>query len=147
MLDYFEEMGIKVLVNETVEIIKGDERIWVTGLDDPYYYYTDQSIRALEKTPNGFKITLAHAPSMFDAAEINGYKLYLCGHTHGGQICLPGGKPIILHLRHGRKYYRGLWQYGSMTGYTSQGTGCVGIPIRFNTQSEITLFKLNRNCD
>jgi predicted MPP superfamily phosphohydrolase len=81
---------------------------------------------------------------MFDVAADNGYRLYLCGHTHGGQICLPGGIPIILHLRHGRRYYRGLWHYGRMTGYTGQGAGTVGLPVRFNTQSEITVLRLVR---
>ena len=147
MVEYFEEMGINMLANETVAIDRNDGRMLVTGLDDPYYYYTDQSVRALEETPEGFKIALVHTPSMFDVAADNGYCLYLCGHTHGGQICMPGGKAVIIHLRHGRKYYRGLWRYAGMTGYTGQGTGTVGIPIRFNSQSEITLFRLNRSMD
>lgn len=144
MTPYLEQMGIRVLNNETVEINRRDDRIWLTGVDDPYYYFTDQAIVALEEAPAGFKIALVHAPSLFDIASDNGYRLYLCGHTHGGQICLPGGIPIIRHLRYGRQYYRGIWQYGPMTGYTGQGTGTVGIPIRFNTQSEITLFRLHR---
>jgi predicted MPP superfamily phosphohydrolase len=144
MVDPFEEMGIRVLANESVRITREKEAIWVTGLDDPYYYFTDLSIRALEETPEGFKIALVHAPSMFDIAADNGYRFYVCGHTHGGQICLPGGIPVMLHLRHGRKYYRGLWLHNGMLGYTGQGTGTVGIPVRFNTQSEITLFCLKR---
>ena len=142
MVPYFEQMGIRVLNNETVDISRGGDCVWLTGLDDPYCYYTDQAIIALEEAPAGFKIALVHAPSMFDIAADNGYRLYLCGHTHGGQICLPGGIPIIRHLRYGRQYYRGRWQHKQMTGYTGQGTGTVGIPIRFNTQSEITLFRL-----
>ncbi|MDR4508989.1 MAG: metallophosphoesterase [Candidatus Brocadiaceae bacterium] len=145
MVDDFERMGITVLANETTDIVREGKRMYVTGLDDPYYYYTDQSIRALEEAPEGFKIALVHAASLFDAAADNGYSLYLCGHTHGGQICLPGGKPIIVYLRYGRKYYRGLWRYANMTGYTGQGTGTCGIPVRFNTQSEITLFRLKKS--
>jgi len=145
MTDCFERMGITMLVNTSVPIVRNGEQLWFTGLDDPYYYYTDQCVVALEEAPPGFKIALVHAPSMYDVAAENGYRLYLCGHTHGGQICLPGGIPIILHLHYGRKYYRGLWQYGRMKGYTGQGTGTVGIPIRFNTQSEITLFRLYRS--
>ncbi|CAB5115010.1 hypothetical protein D3OALGA1CA_2674 [Olavius algarvensis associated proteobacterium Delta 3] len=144
MVDPFEKMGIRVLANETIDVRRGGERILITGLDDPYYYYTDQAVRALEETPDAFKIALVHAPSMFDAASENGYRLYLCGHTHGGQICLPGGIPIILHIRYGRQFYRGLWHYNGMTGYTGQGTGTVGIPLRFNTRNEITLFTLRR---
>ena len=142
MVEPFETMGITMLNNESVRVVRQGKCIWVTGLDDPYYYFTDYATRALEETPDAFKIALVHDPSLFDLAAENGYRLYLCGHTHGGQICLPGGKPIILHLRHGRKYYRGLWRYNGMMGYTGQGTGTVGLPVRFNTHSEITLFRL-----
>ena len=142
MADPLEKMGLTVLANESIYVSRNNSRIQITGIDDPYYYYTDQSLTALEETTAGFKIALVHTPSLYDVAAENGYQLYLCGHTHGGQICLPGGHPIILHLKHGRKYYRGLWRYRKMTGYTSQGCGTVGIPIRFNTVSEATLITL-----
>lgn len=144
MVEPFEAMGIRMLVNETWTLEREAQAIHVTGLDDPCYYYTDQCIAAMERSPPGFKLALVHAPSLFDIAAANGYRLYLCGHTHGGQICLPGGIPLILHLRHGRRYYRGRWRYGSMVGYTSQGAGTVGIPLRFNTESEIALIQLRR---
>ncbi|WP_457551551.1 metallophosphoesterase, partial [Desulfobacula sp.] len=144
MVEPFEIAGLTILINETIHINRGDSHISITGLDDPYHYYTDQSLRALEESPEGFKVVLVHAPSMFDLAADNGYSLYLTGHTHGGQICLPRGIPVIRHLRHGKKYYRGIWHYNKMTGYTGQGVGVVGIPVRFNTQSEITLLRLHR---
>jgi len=137
-----EKAGITVLANESLVIKRGNSRIQISGIDDPYYYYTDQALTALEGPSDSFKIALVHTPSLYDVAANNGYRLYLCGHTHGGQICLPGGHPVILHLKHGRKYYRGLWRYGKMTGYTSQGCGTIGIPIRFNTMSEVTLITL-----
>ncbi|MDX2455798.1 metallophosphoesterase [Desulfosarcina sp.] len=142
MAEPFEKMGITILPNESIYINRNNSRIQITGIDDPYYYYTDQALTALEETEEGFKIALVHTPSLYDVAAENRYQLYLCGHTHGGQICLPGGYPIILHLRYGRKYYRGLWRYRKMTGYTSQGCGTIGIPIRFNTVSEVTLITL-----
>ena len=141
MVESFERAGITMLVNETMAIKRGGSRISITGLDDPYYYYTDQTLNAMVESPKGFKIVLVHSPSLFDLASENGY---LTGHTHGGQICLPGGIPVITHLRHGKKFYRGLWHYREMTGYTGQGVGVVGIPVRFNTQSEITVLRLHR---
>lgn len=140
-----ERLGITLLANESIVIEKGNSRVHITGVDDPYYYYTDQALTALEKSPDGFKIAIIHTPSLYDVAAENGYRLYLCGHTHGGQICLPGGYPVIVHLKHGRKYYRGLWRFKEMTGYTSQGCGTIGIPIRFNTESEVTLITLYRH--
>lgn len=143
MVSPFEEMGIKVLINETIDITRGNSKISITGLDDPHYYYTPEAAKALAASDHGFKIALVHTPALYDVARNNGYDLYLTGHTHGGQICLPGGIPLIVHLDRGRKYYRGKWKYQGMTGYTGQGVGAVGIPLRYNTQSEITLFTLH----
>ena len=142
MTDPLEQLGLTVLANESIVLERGNSRIHITGIDDPYYYYTDQALTALEESPDGFKIALIHTPSLYDVAAENGYRLYLCGHTHGGQICLPGGYPVTVHLRHGRKYFRGLWRFKEMTGYTSQGCGTIGIPIRYNTVSEVTLITL-----
>ncbi len=139
-----EKMGMTVLTNETVTLSRGDEDISFTGLDDPHNYYTPQAKEAMEDTGSGFKIALVHSPEMYDIAERNGYQLYLCGHTHGGQICLPGGIPVITHLRKGKRYVRGLWQVGNMKGFTNQGCGVVGIPVRFYTQSEVALITLKR---
>ena len=143
MVAPFEQMGITLLINETCDIIRGNRKISITGLDDPHYYYTKEAKNALTETGPGFKIALVHTPALYDEAQNNGYDLYLAGHTHGGQICLPGGIPLILHLDRGRKYYRGKWKYRDMTGYTGQGVGAVGIPLRYNTQSEITVFTLH----
>jgi len=145
MVAFLESIGIKILANETVTIIRANDKIAVTGIDDPHYYYTDQAVFALEEPFEGYKIALIHTPELYDIAADNGYRLYLCGHTHGGQICLPYGIPLITHLYDGRKFYRGLWHYADMQGYTSQGCGTVGIPVRFNTQSEIALITLKRS--
>ena len=142
MVSDLEKMGVRVLANESIALQRGRARITLTGLDDPHYYYTDQVIVALEEAKEGFKIVMAHSPELYDMALEHGYHFYICGHTHGGQICLPGGIPVITHLNNGRRLFRGLWHAGGMTGYTSQGCGSSGIPVRFNTRSEITLFTL-----
>ena len=144
MVEHLEGMGIKILANETLIIYRKNSRIAVTGLDDPHYYYTDQAVSSLEEEIKSFKIVLAHSPELYDIAADNDYNLYLCGHTHGGQICLPDGIPIFTHLYSGRKFYRDLWSYANMKGYTSQGCGTAAIPIRFNTQSEIALITLKK---
>ncbi|MCF8303019.1 MAG: metallophosphoesterase [Bacteroidales bacterium] len=144
MDDYQKEVGIRLLVNESKTITRGKEQIVLTGTDDPYHYYTEQALLALEEEYKGFKIALIHTPELADLADNNGYSFYLCGHTHGGQICLPNGKPIITHQYEGKKFYNGLWHYGGVTGYTSPGCGVSGIPLRFNSQGEVTVFTLKR---
>jgi len=147
MLKQFEKMGIILLANESIIINKGNEKITITGIDDPFYYYTDQAVNALDENIDGFKIALVHTSELYETAEQNNYNLYLCGHTHGGQICLPGGIPIITHQFEGKKLYKGLWNFKNMKGYTSQGCGTSGIPIRFYSQSEIVLFTFKRKAN
>jgi len=143
MVAPMEAMGIRMLVNESVSIERGGARITVIGTDDVHYYYTDQALHALERAGDAaFSIGLVHSPELYDVAAGFGVDLYLCGHTHGGQVCLPGGIPIITHLNRGRRYFRGVWQVGAMRGVTHCGTGTSGIPIRFNTRGEILVHHL-----
>ena len=142
MVNPFEDMGVRVLTNETISLSRAEDVIHFTGIDDPHYYYTPMAAETLEASPDGFKIALIHSPELYDLAEENGFSLYLAGHTHGGQITLANQKPIITHLHNGRQFARGLWHHNGMTGYTSNGAGTSGIPIRFNTRGEITVFTL-----
>lgn len=144
MVEHLEDMGVRILANETATIYRSTEEIAVTGVDDPHYYFTDLAVSALERETAGFKVVLAHSPELYDLAAENDYNLYLCGHTHGGQICLPGGIPIFTHLHSGRRFYQGLWNYSKMRGYTSQGCGAVALPLRFNTRGEIALITLKK---
>ena len=143
MVAPFEEMGVRMLLNESVAIERGEERIVLVGTDDVHYYYTDQALHALERAAGEpFSIALVHSPELYDTASRLGIDLYLCGHTHGGQVCLPGGIPIITHLSRGRRYFRGVWRHGEMRGVTHCGTGTSGIPVRFNTRGEILVHHL-----
>jgi len=142
MVEPFEALGIRVLINETHTILRNGAELHLTGTDDVHYYYTDAARQALAVAPEGFKIALIHSPELADAAAENGYELYLAGHTHGGQVCLPGGWPIITHMNRYRRYARGLWRHGDMRGYTSTGVGVSGLPVRFNTRGEVVLITL-----
>lgn len=83
------------------------------------------------------------SPDMADTAARLGYSLYLCGHTHGGQIGLPGGR-AVLTLGLPRAHVAGLWGVGGMIGYTSTGAGTSGVPVRYHIPGEVTLFTLRR---
>jgi predicted MPP superfamily phosphohydrolase len=144
MVQPLEAMGIRMLINEHVMIRRGADRIKIVGTDDVHYYYTDQSLHALEGAGDDFTIALVHSPELHDAAAEAGVALYLCGHTHGGQVCLPGGIPIVRHVRTGEAFFRGEWQSGEMLGVTNQGAGTSGIPVRFNTRGEVLAITLRR---
>lgn len=142
MAEAFENLGFDMLINETRSLQRGTAQIHVTGTDDVHYYYTDAAKVALETAPDGFKIALIHSAELADVAADAGFSLYLAGHTHGGQVCLPGGIPIITHMSCHRRYASGLWRHASMTGYTTTGIGVSGLPVRFNTRGEVVLITL-----
>jgi len=144
MVAPMEAMGIRMLINESVVLRRGDDRLRIVGTDDVHYYYTDQSLHALEAAADDFTIALVHSPELVDAAAQAGVALYLTGHTHAGQVCLPGGIPVIRHLRAGRHLYRGHWRHRGMQGITNAGAGTSGIPVRFNSESEMLALRLRR---
>lgn len=139
-----ERLGIRVLVNETA-IVNGNGRCFrLTGLDDVHTYFSPMAAQALTQSADTFAIALVHSPEMADEAAAKGYSLYLCGHTHGGQICLPGGVPVVTRLKRNKGYYAGLWKCGKMTGYTSPGAGVSGIPLRFFSRGEAAVITLRK---
>jgi predicted MPP superfamily phosphohydrolase len=142
MVAPMEAMGIRVLVNESVRLTRGEDVLQVVGTDDVHYYFTDQAVHALEAARDAFTVALVHSPEVFDTAAELGVDLYLCGHTHAGQVCLPGGRPVIKHLARGRRLYRGVWRHGQMVGITNAGVGTSGVPVRFNTRGEILVLTL-----
>jgi predicted MPP superfamily phosphohydrolase len=140
-----EESGLIMLINDSWEISRSGESIWVVGVDDPHYYRMDDAGRACRDIPDhGFKVFLAHSPEAYKTAADFSSQLYLCGHTHGGQICLPGRKAILTNSRAPRFTAVGCWQYEGMTGYTSRGAGSSGVPLRFNCPGEISIITLCR---
>lgn len=142
MVPMFESLGVRVLVNQTISISRDDSLLHVTGVDDAYYYYTDEARAALENAPPGFRVALVHSPELVIPAAVAGVDLYLTGHTHGGQVCLPGGIPLITHSLADKMFATGQWRLQNMTGYTSRGAGVSGLPVRFNCPGEVTVFTL-----
>jgi predicted MPP superfamily phosphohydrolase len=142
MAQYEKESGMELLVNESVEIVKDDQKILITGTDDPFNFFTEPALLCLETRGYDYKIAIVHTSELSKAAAENKYDLYLCGHTHGGQICLREGFPLISHQFEGKHFNYGKWTVGKMTGYTSRGAGVSGMPVRFNCPAEITLITL-----
>jgi predicted MPP superfamily phosphohydrolase len=136
-------MGIRVLANEAQAVRFGEAELWLVGLEDSHLWLRDDLDGALEKVPAGATtLILSHSLELVWEAADRGAALYLAGHTHWGQIALPGGVPIITHATPGRGFARGFWHIGRMRGYTSSGAGVAGLPLRFNTQSELVTLTL-----
>ena len=143
MVPKLEEMGMQILLNEAVPIKKEGEHIFCVGVDDPHRYRSDDLNHALKTVPERVcKILLAHTAEIYKEAAVAGIDLYLCGHTHGGQICLPGSIPVFTNVRAPRRMSRGKWHYEKMAGYTSVGAGVSTAANRINCPPEITLHHL-----
>ncbi len=143
-VDVLQAMGFHVLLNQTVTLQREEAVIHLTGLDDVHQFFTETARAALQAELSGTRIAAVHSPEVADLAAAADIDLYICGHTHGGQICTPSGRPIITRLLRFRQYARGLWQHGEMIGYTTTGAGVASIPVRFNCPPELALFTLRR---
>lgn len=138
-----EAMGYKLLLNEWTKIERSSEAIYLAGIDDAHFYRMENFHRAAQDIPSGaVSILLSHTPEPYRHAAHAGFDLMLCGHTHGGQICLPGGVPLLTDADSPRKFARGPWRYHDMLGYTSTGTGTCMVDVRLNCPPEMTLHRL-----
>ncbi len=143
MVPGLEALGIRLLLNECDVIVRGDDRIYLAGIDDAHFFRVDNIEKAASPIPvDGFSILLSHTPEVYRQAAHAGFNLLLSGHTHGGQICLPGSIPITLDSVLPRRLGSGAWRYGSMMGYTSAGAGSSIVPVRLNCPPEITVHHL-----
>jgi predicted MPP superfamily phosphohydrolase len=134
-----EGAGVQVLTNRNVRLQRPYQAVWICGIDDHWSGRPDAGA-----TMNGagdIRILLMHSPS--GLLDLNGerFDLAMCGHTHGGQIALPGGIPIVVpHGRLSRRYSRGRFQLPEdRILIVSVGLGCVLLPLRLFAQPEIVL--------
>ena len=140
-----ESMGYRFLINEHVKIERDGDELHLAGIDDAHFYHLDDCHRAAEDIPrHGCSILLSHTPEAYRHAADAGFDLMLCGHTHGGQICLPGGIPVLTEADSPRQFVRGAWRYHDLLGYTSVGAGTCLVDVRLNCRPEVTLHRLRR---
>lgn len=143
MVPELEDMGVMVLLNEATLIERDGESIYLAGIDDAHYFRVDNIEKAAESMPaEVVSILLSHTPEVYLQAAHAGFDVFLCGHTHGGQICLPGGFPLTLDARCPRALGSGHWKHNRMQGYTSVGAGASIVEVRLNCLPEITLHQL-----
>jgi predicted MPP superfamily phosphohydrolase len=143
-----EAMSVRVLMNEQVWIGNGSAGFNLAGVDDRHYFGLDNLEKALTGlSADGPTVLLCHTPEIYRQAAHAGVDLLLSGHTHGGQMCLPGGWPILLDARIPRRLGRGAWRYRELQGYTSPGAGSSVVEGRLNCPPEITLHRLRVAAD
>lgn len=138
---------IRVLCNQNVQLPQPHESIWICGLDDGFYGQPDPE-SAFEGA-EGVRIVLMHSPAGLTHVQNHDFLLALCGHTHGGQIALPGGRPILLPRGSlCRKHACGRFELNpGRTMIVSRGVGCSAVPFRIFADADVVVCKLTPQCD
>ena len=143
-----QAVGVQVLVNSATTLEVGGETIRVVGVDDAYLGLADLE-SALTKSgvgPSaGLTVLLSHSPDGVPAQGLSGTALSLCGHTHGGQIRIPGWGAPVRHARSvDRRRPAGLLRFGETPVYASRGFGTTSVPFRFACRPELGTVELRR---
>lgn len=124
--------GFTLLDNQTISV----KSISFSGIEDSQGGSPDYSITPL---PANFSILLLHEPDQVDQVQaLSSFDLVLAGHSHGGQLRLPG----INYQNHGsKKYWTGIYQLSDKTMLiVNTGIGTTGPPLRFRVVPEILYF-------
>ncbi len=142
----FTEAGWADLNNARAELKAGGRTIDLAGVDDPHIGRDDYR-PAPASADADVRIALAHAPEprVLDAFAADGYDLLLAGHTHGGQVCVPGVGALVTNCGLDRRMARGLhpWAGGRSWLHVSAGVGThPTAPVRFACRPEATLLTL-----
>ncbi|MGI4791942.1 MAG: metallophosphoesterase [Janthinobacterium lividum] len=135
-----EQVGFQVLRNRAVPFPDAGD-VWIVGMESRSVFAYDP-IRALQEVPpDAARILLIHEPDYADEAPL-GFDLQLSGHSHAGQIRIPGLPPLHCPT-YGRKYPEGLQQAQNHLVYTTRGVGMMGPQARFCCPPEVTVLTIH----
>jgi predicted MPP superfamily phosphohydrolase len=136
---FYKSVGAHLLENQGVAI---RDDIWLVGLEDASGH-PDLTAALAAAPAAAYKIAIFHSPDYF--AEVAGlFNLGLAGHTHGGQVWLPGLGPLWLPAG-GRIYVQGWYTKNRSKLYVSRGIGTSVVPARFLSRPELPIIELRPN--
>lgn len=140
---HLADLGVHLIEGQRVMVGDGLELLGFPGIErsdlDPQFIHS-----LPHPTPGTVRIALCHYPDLFDDISPVKPNLYLCGHTHGGQICLPGGWPLVTHSQGARRYARGIHRRGQTWFIVNRGLGAGKVPVRLFCPPEIIEIELVR---
>jgi predicted MPP superfamily phosphohydrolase len=136
-----EACGVKMLINDAVPLPTPWKGVWVAGVDDLRHGTPDLQKALSNVSPDASTLLLAHEPDICADPNLRHCGITLCGHTHGGQVCLPNGDAIYVPGKAGKDYAQGLIRHSGQWLYVSRGVGTVGIPLRLFCPPEVAVFE------
>ena len=150
-----ERLGARVLDDCLVSVVRGDSKIDIVGVKDPYFYkeyepvperridILSEKLKSLLQAGESYTVLLSHRPELAELYADSGVDLALCGHAHGGQFRLPfvGG---VFSPSQGLlpKYTCGLYETKGKRMIVSRGIGNSSFPFRINNSPELVLIRL-----
>ncbi|WP_224366631.1 metallophosphoesterase [Hyalangium versicolor] len=141
LVQALERRGLTVLRNRGVVLQRESARLYVAGVDDTWTSRHDVG-RALANRPEGVPtVLLAHDPNLFPEAQARDVELTLSGHTHGGQLAVPGVRRLSL-ARFVSRWTAGLYRQGRSWLYVNRGAGTTGPPARLGAPAELAVITL-----
>jgi uncharacterized protein len=132
-----EQVGITVLENRGA-LVRDD--LFLAGLDDVGEGQPDLAAALRGRPPGAASLLVAHNPEALSSVPAD-VGLTLCGHTHGGQINVPGVGPLVKASDYTQRLLRG-WSRQPALGYVSRGLGVSFVPLRLNCPPELTVLDL-----
>ena len=144
LADRLAEIGWTQLLNKATTFgVDGLGPVEVVGLDDPHIRRDDITV-AYERRREGFRLAIVHSPDAAPALAGLGYDLILSGHTHGGQLRVPGFGALVTNTKHlPRRMARGVHRFNGAWLHVSAGLGTSGYsPVRFACRPEVCLLEL-----
>lgn len=134
--------GITELTNEGIWLTRGGTRLRLCGVGDLWTDRQNLGAALGSASHDDAVILLSHNPDYVETLSDRRVSLVLSGHTHGGQVVVPGlGAPIV-PSRYGQKYVHGLVQGPACPVFITRGVGTIAPPVRFCCRPEIVLITL-----
>lgn len=136
--------GGTLLLNRGQPLDDANGDFWIAGVDDPHRYRDDPARALAPAPPEAFKLLLAHSPDVVRHPQALGADLIFAGHTHGGQVRLPGVGALVTRSRLARKLSQGVFRLEGATLIVTAGIGTTRLGVRFCCPPEMTLWVLRR---
>lgn len=144
IMSALESAGVRVLHNACVRVGHGDASFTLAGVDDMFAHRDDLSAALRDAPSRDALVLLCHSPDVFADAAVRGIPLVLSGHTHGGQVSIPGIGAPFTATRYPLPRACGILQRGDTLMHISPGLGTTTVPFRFRVRPELTLLELRR---
>jgi predicted MPP superfamily phosphohydrolase len=140
--DQLRDDGWVDLTNERSSVDLDGLAVELLGLDDAHIERHDLRV-APREAPERFGLAVMHSPDSAPEAAALGYDLIVAGHTHGGQVCLPGGRALVTNCVLPPRLVKGVIRMGGSVLHVSPGLGTSKYaPFRFACPPEATLLEL-----